>query len=92
MFHDNNAKDPKIVVGDQVFVFFPFKKKGKSHKFARPFQDPYLVQEIYPNGVEVTRIGHPRVPSLRISLNRVRHCPDSWSRVELQFLIKIVGC
>ena len=42
-FHDNKAKDPKITVGDKVFVFFPSKKIGKSYKFARPFQGPYLV-------------------------------------------------
>ena len=35
---------PKIT-GDKVFVFFPSKKTGKSYKFARLFQVPYLVQK-----------------------------------------------
>ena len=33
-------RDPKLSVGDAVFVYFPAKKSGKAYKFARPFQGP----------------------------------------------------
>ena len=69
-FHNNRAMDPKIAVGDRVFVYFPSKKTGKSYKFARPFQGPYLVQKVHSNGIQLTRIGHPRSHPLRVALNR----------------------
>ena len=82
-FHDNKAKDPKIAVGDQVFVYFLSKKKGKSYKFARPFQGPYLVQKVYSNGIQLKRIGHPRSNPLRVALNRVCRCPRELAESEV---------
>lgn len=68
--HDRQAKDPKISVGENVFVYFPAKKSGKAYKFARPFQGPYIVQR-----VQLKKVGHPRAKPLQVSLNRVRRCP-----------------
>ena len=74
-YHDRQAKDPKVSVGEHVFVYFPAKRSGKMYKFARPFQGPYFVQEVFDNGVQLKKVGHPRAKSLRVALNRVRKCP-----------------
>ena len=51
--YDKREKDPKVSVGDTVFVYFPVKKSGRAYKFARPFQGPYLVKEVFNNGVQL---------------------------------------
>ena len=66
----NEQKDPKVSVGDTVFVYFPAKKSGRAYKFARPFQGPYLVKEVFNNGVQVKKIGQSRCKPLQVSLNR----------------------
>ena len=68
--YDKRAKDPKVSVGDTVFVYFPAKKSGRAYKFARPFQGPYLVKEVFNNGVQVKKIGQSRCKPLQVSLNR----------------------
>ena len=73
--HDKRANDPKVSIGDSVFVYFPSKKSGRAYKFAKPFQGPYLVEKVFDNGVQLKRVGQPRAKSLRIALNRVRKCP-----------------
>ena len=39
-FHNNKAKDPKIVVGDRVFVFFHPRRKASPASLLRPFKVP----------------------------------------------------
>ena len=57
-----------------MFVYFPVKKSGRAYKFAKPFQGPYLVEEVINNGVQVKRAGQLK-KLLRVALNRVRRCP-----------------
>ena len=73
--HDKKVKDPKVREGDRVFVYSPAEKLTKAHKFARPFKRLYRVKKVFDNDVELLKIGDPNSPSLRVSLNRVRHCP-----------------
>ena len=80
--YDKRAKDPKVSVGDTVFVYFPAKKSGRAYKFARPFQGPYIVKEMFNNGVLVKKIGQSRCKPLRVSLNRIRKCPKELTKSE----------
>ena len=82
--YDKRARDPKLSVGDAVFVYFPAKKSGKAYKFARPFQGPYVVQKLFNNGVQVKKMGQSRCKPLRVSLNRVRKCPKELVTDELE--------
>ena len=74
--HDKRAKEPPIQVGDRVYVYMPMKKLGKAHKFALPFEGPYRVLALYPNGVDLQSIEKPKSRQIRVALNRVRLCPD----------------
>lgn len=73
--YDKKARDPKVREGDRVFVYSPAEKITKAHKFSRPFKGPFRVKKVFDNGVELLKIGNPNSPSLRVALNRVRHCP-----------------
>ena len=73
--HDRSSRSVKFAVGDRVFVYMPSAKSTKAHKFARPFHGPYRVLKTYDNGVEVCPVDKPQSPSIRVALNRVRHCP-----------------
>ena len=58
--YNKRARDPKLSVGDAVFVHFLAKKSGKAYKFAWPFQGPYVVQKLFNNGVQVKKMGQSR--------------------------------
>ena len=73
--HDKKAKDPQVAEGDRVFVYSPTEKKGKAYKFARPFKGSYRVMKMLPNGAELSLIAEPTRPTIRVALNRLRHCP-----------------
>ena len=74
--HDSKAKDPKFAVGRRVLVYMPAAKSTKAHKFARPFEGPYRIIAMYDNGADVCWVDHPSSPSIRVSLDRLRHCPS----------------
>ena len=74
-FHDRKSKDSKISVGDKVMVYFPSECLGKAYKFSRPFHGPYQVDKMFPNGAEVTSLDGGRAQTIRVALDRVRHCP-----------------
>lgn len=78
-FHDQKSKDPKISVGDKVMVYFPSERLGKAYKFSRPFRGPYQVDKIFPNGAKVTSLGGNKTQTIRVALDRVRHCPSELS-------------
>ena len=61
-------------------MYFPAKKSGRAYKFAKPFQGPYLVKEVFNNGVQVKKIGQSRCKSLRVSLNGIRKCPKELTK------------
>ena len=73
--HDQNAKEPKFSVGQRVFVFMPAAKSSKAYKFAKPFEGPYRITALYNNGADVCLVDRPSAPSLRVALDRLRHCP-----------------
>ena len=74
--HDRCAKEPKLRKGDRVFVYMPAAKRGKAHKFARPFSGPYRVVELFNNGAEVNLIAKPKTANIRVAFNRIRRCPN----------------
>ena len=73
-FHDREAKQPVLQVGDRVFVYSPSKKQGKAYKLARPFMGPYRVLKLYTNGADLRLIAKPAAASIRVALNRIRIC------------------
>ena len=54
----------------------PAKVTGKTRKFARPYHGPYRVVESSGQGVVVKPVSDPKVKTIRVSLERVRRCPD----------------
>ena len=74
--HDRRAKEPKFRKGDRVFVYMPAAKRGKAHKFARPFSGPYRIIELFNNGAEVNLIAKPKTANIRVAFNRIRQCPS----------------
>ena len=65
-----------LKVGDRVCLYVPSAKRGKAHKFARPFKGPYRILALYDNGADIRSIDHPREEPKRVSLNRLRRCPQ----------------
>ena len=74
-FHDKRANQPVIQIGDRVFVYNPSKKRGKAYKLARPFEGPYRVLKLHPNGADLKLISKPMATVIRVALNRIRLCP-----------------
>ena len=74
--HDKHAHPATFSNGDRVFVYMPAKTTGKTRKFARPFHGPYRVLEVFEQGVSVRPIDDPRANPIRVSLDRVRRCPE----------------
>ena len=77
--YDRGAKPISLRVGDRVYLYVPAAKRGKAHKFARPFRGPYRILALYDNGADIRSIDHPREEPKRVSLNRLRKCPDEIS-------------
>ena len=73
--HDRQARDPKLQVGERVFVLMPAKTQGKAHKFSKPFKLPYRITALHENGAEVVLVEKPQAGVIRVALNRVRRCP-----------------
>ena len=76
LYYDRHAKTPTFCVGDRVFVYMPSAKKGKAHKFARPFHGPFRVIELTANDAKVCPVNQPKADPIFVSLDRVRHCPE----------------
>ena len=77
-YYDQHTSESRFQLGDRVFVYMPSEKqrKGKAHKFARPFHGPYRVIELTTNDAKVIPVDKPRSPPIFVALDRVRHCPD----------------
>ena len=69
------AAPPCVAEGDWVMLYVPSENNGKAYKFSRPFCGPYQVIRVFLNGVELILISKPAASSIRVSLDRVRHCP-----------------
>ena len=74
--YDRTSKDVPLKGGDRVFLFVPAMKQGKAHKFARPYQGPYRVVELYANGADICPVDRPQQSTIRVSLNWLRKCPS----------------
>lgn len=75
-YYDRRAKEPKFQVGDRVFIYMPSAKKGKAHKFSRPFHGPFRVLELAPNDAKVIPVDKPRDQAIYVALERLRFCPS----------------
>ncbi len=75
-YYDVRARESRLQVGDRVFVYMPSAKKGKAHKFARPFHGPFRVIELTSNDAKVIPVDKPHDPPIYVALERVRLCPD----------------
>ena len=82
-YYDLLAKESKFQQGDRVFMYMPSekKRKGKAHKFARPFHGPYRVIELTANGAKVVPVDKPYSP-IFVALDRVCHGPDELPPVQ----------
>ena len=74
--YDRKSKDSGLVIGDRVMVYMPGAVKGKAWKFARPYHGPYRVLAVTPTNVEVKLVDQPKEPSIFVSIDRVRRCPN----------------
>ena len=74
--YDRHAVEVPFRKGDRVFVHNPGLKRGKAHKFARPFQGPFRITDIWETGADVMLIEQPKASTTRVSLNRLRRCPE----------------
>ena len=74
--YDLRSKDSGLVIGDRVMVYMPGSVKGKAWKFARPYHGPYRVLAVTPTNVEVKLVDQPKEPSIFVSIDRVRRCPN----------------
>ena len=74
--HDRKARDPRFHVGERVFIYMPKEKATKAYKFARPFHGPFRVVEVLEAGVVVQQVSKPQERSFRVTLSRVRRCPE----------------
>ena len=79
--HDKLANDAEFAIGDRVFVVMPARRTGSMRKLACPFEGPYLIVAVYPNGADVKLIRKPHAPPIRVALNRVRRCPPEIEEV-----------
>ena len=71
------AGSTSVNPGDRVFVYMPAIRAGPAYKLTRPYKGPYRVIGTHPNGVELRSIDNPKNSTIRVALNRVRHCPDT---------------
>ena len=75
-YHDRHAKPKQFTPGDRVFVYMPAAKSGQAWKLARPYHGPFRIVKVMEGGVEVAPVNRPQDKSFRVSLQRVRPCPD----------------
>ena len=55
-------------------VHMPGQVQGKARKFTHPYFGPFEVVGITPTNAEVQLLNHPNVPTIFVSLDRVRKC------------------
>ena len=75
MYYDRQTRKPTFHVGDRVFIFAPSAKSGSAYKFALPNKGLYRVVEISDNVAWLRLISRPNSDTIRVSINRLRHCP-----------------
>ena len=63
--YDKLERNSEFHVGERVFVCMPAKKTGQMRKLACPFQGPYRVLKVYPNGLDIRPVERPGARSIR---------------------------
>ena len=66
-FHDREAKQPVLQVGESFHVQ-PIQEAGEAYKLARPFMGPYRVLKLYTNGTDLRLIAKPAAASRSLSI------------------------
>ena len=74
--YDKYARPNKFSAIDRVLVYTPAKTTEKSRKFARPYHGPYRILEATGQGPIVRPVANPPGKSIRVSLDRLRKCPE----------------
>ena len=74
-YYDRKAKSV-FKAGDRVFLYKSSEKKGKAHKFARPFHGPYRVLEVTSNNANIRPVDKPDAEPILVALDRLRSCPE----------------
>ena len=74
--YDRHSRGVHFQKGDRVFVYMPGMVRGKAYKFARPFQGPYRIVDVYGTGAEVQLVTKPKSAVLRVALDRLRKVPE----------------
>ena len=77
--HDKFEKNSKFTIGDRVFIYMPAKKTWHMRKLACPFQGPYPVTAVYPNGLDVQTVEKPEALSIRVAMDPVGQYPQQIS-------------
>ena len=75
--YDRKTKDPAFRVDKRVFVYMPGDKSSKAYKLSQPFHGPFRMTEVLDAGVVVCPVDRPQEQSIRVALNRMRHCPEA---------------
>ena len=75
MQQDKKARDFMFSPGDRIFVHMPAIRSGPAYKLTRPYKGPYHVITTHPNEVKLQSVDYPKAKTIRVALNRVRHCP-----------------
>ena len=76
--YDKSARDPKLMIGDWVLVYFAQDETGKNRKLSQPWHGPYKI--IYKKDPDViaSKIYFPDDPAIQIHQGRVQMCPTSF--------------
>ena len=75
-FYDRRSRTPTFRVGDRVFLHVPSARSGQAYKFALSFKGPYRITKVTDNVADIILIGSRAVEPLRVSISRLRHCPE----------------
>ena len=73
-YYDKLEQNAKFNIVDRVFVCMLAKKTGPMRKLPCLFQGPYCIMEIYPNRLNIRPVEKPAATSIRVAMDRVRHC------------------
>lgn len=78
-YYDRRGRPPNFHAGERVFLYKPAEKTGEARKFARPFHGPYRIIDVDTNTAKIRRVDKPEEDTIRVSLDRLRRCPEEAS-------------
>jgi transposase InsO family protein len=66
-------RQPKLVVGDRVWVYDQPAKQGPDYKLLRPYLGPFCIEQVYPTGTAlVRRIDQPFDQAFVTNIDKLR--------------------